>query len=72
MNGEDILTVAQLAESYPAFSEKTVRWWIYNSQSNGFETCLIRIGTRIYVDRAKFLAWLDSHRPVPDVLAIDD
>ena len=72
MNGENIMTVAQLAEEYPAFTEKTVRWWIYNSQSNGFESCIIRIGARIYIDRAQFAVWLDSHRPVPDVMPVAD
>lgn len=68
MNGEDLLTIDQLVEQFPAFREKTVRWWIYNGKTNGFEACLIRIGSRIYIDRTKFVVWLESHRPVPDEL----
>ena len=70
MNGEDLLSIAQLVEQFPAFQEKTVRWWIYNGKSNGFEACVIRIGTRIYIDRAKFVEWVESHRPVPDNIEI--
>jgi len=72
MNGEDLLTIDQLVEQFPAFREKTVRWWIYNGKTNGFEECLIRIGSRIYIDRTKFVVWLESHRPVADVVSLDD
>ena len=67
MDGENILTIDQLVTAFPAFGEKTVRWWIYNGKSNGFEACLIRIGSRIYIDRNRFNEWLKSHRPVRDV-----
>ncbi|MGI9363125.1 MAG: hypothetical protein ACR2O7_16460 [Parasphingorhabdus sp.] len=67
MDGENILTIDQLVSVFPAFGEKTVRWWIYNGKSNGFEACLIRIGSRIYIDRKRFVEWVKSHRPVRDV-----
>lgn len=67
MDGENILTIDQLVSAFPAFGEKTVRWWIYNGKSNGFEACLIRIGSRIYIDRSRFIDWVKSHRPVRDV-----
>ena len=67
MDGENILTIDKLVTAFPAFGEKTVRWWIYNGKSNGFEACLIRIGSRIYIDRNRFIEWLKSHRPVRDV-----
>jgi len=67
MDGENILTIDQLVLAFPAFGEKTVRWWIYNGKSNGFEACLIRIGSRVYIDRKRFIEWLKSHRPVRDV-----
>ena len=67
MDGENILTIDQLVMAFPAFGEKTVRWWIYNGKSNGFEACLIRIGSRIYIDRKRFVEWVKSHRPVRGV-----
>lgn len=67
MDGGDILTIDQLVELFPAFGEKTVRWWIYNGRTNGFEACLIRIGSRIYIDRQRFIKWVEKHRPVADV-----
>ena len=68
MEGENIVTIDQLTELFPAFAEKTVRWWIYNGKSNGFETCVIRIGSRIYIDKEKFVQWVESHRPVADFI----
>jgi hypothetical protein len=67
MNTHDIMTISQLAKAYPAFQVSTIRWWIYNSTRNGFNACIIRIGTRVYVDRARFVEWLESHRPMADV-----
>jgi hypothetical protein len=71
MDGENILTIDQLVTAFPAFGEKTVRWWIYNGRANGFEACLIRIGSRIYIDRERFVAWVEQHRPATDPLAIE-
>lgn len=59
---ENILTVPQLVSMYPAFTEPAVRWWIFNSKTNGFNTCLIRIGGRVYVDKARFESWVNSQR----------
>ena len=67
MDGQNILTVNQLVSAFPAFGEKTVRWWIYNGKTNGFDACLIRIGSRIYIDKKRFIEWVKSHRPVAEV-----
>jgi hypothetical protein len=72
MSPPDIMTISQLAKAYPAFQVSTIRWWIYNATHNGFNACIIRIGSRIYVDRTKFLEWLESHRPVEDNVLIED
>jgi len=67
MDGQNILTVNQLVSAFPAFGEKTVRWWIYNGKTNGFDACLIRIGSRIYIDKKRFIEWVKSHRPVAEI-----
>ncbi len=64
MEGDDILTINQMVDAYPAFPEATLRWWIFNAARNGFEKCIIRIGGRIYIDRQTFIGWLDEHRMV--------
>jgi len=62
VNAQNILTVSQLAELNPAFSEATIRWWIFNAETNGFSRCLVRIGGRVFIDRAAFEQWLEEHR----------
>ncbi len=62
MDMRNALTVAQLAEFNPAFPETTIRWWIFNAKTSGFDSCLLRIGGRIFIDRSAFEAWLESHR----------
>lgn len=62
MNAQNILTVSQLAELNPAFSEATLRWWIFNAETNGFSKCLVRIGGRVFIDRHAFENWLEEHR----------
>ena len=58
----NVLTVKQLAKLNPAFTESTIRWWIFNAVTNGFNVCLIRMKRRIYIDRQAFERWLERHR----------
>lgn len=62
MDMTNLLTVAQLAELNPAFTESTIRWWIFNAEEFGFSKCVIRIRGRVYIDRVAFEAWLEEHR----------
>ncbi|WP_290478764.1 DNA-binding protein [Hyphomonas sp. UBA1923] len=62
MNVQNILTVSQLAELNPAFTEPTLRWWIFHADRFDFNKCLIRIGGRVYIDLRAFTEWLDAHR----------
>lgn len=60
----NLKTVAQICEGTP-FTENTVRWWVFHSQSNGLAHALIRIGRRVYIDADAFDAWIDSHNEKP-------
>jgi hypothetical protein len=57
------LTVKQLAQQYPAFSESSTRWAIFNSESNGLAKsgAVIRMGRRILIDPTLYLAWLRTN-----------
>ena len=65
MEADNLLTIRQLVKLYKAFTEATVRWWVFNSELNKFNTCIIRIGKRVYIDRKAFDKWLEGHRVVP-------
>lgn len=62
MDVQNLLTVAQLAELNPAFTEPTLRWWIFNAEAIGFAKCLVRIRGRVFIDRVALEAWLEEHR----------
>lgn len=56
-----ILTVKQMAEAHPAFTETSLRWIIYKTKCkddkkyNKFRSAFNRIGRRVYVDEEKFI-----------------
>jgi len=50
----DLLTVKQLAQEAPFVTESTIRWWIYHANRNGFDTVMIKIGGRVYIDKRAF------------------
>lgn len=43
-------------------TESKIRWWIFHAESNGFDAAMIKIGGRVYIDKAAFNKWLESHR----------
>jgi len=53
-------TVAQMAEQYPHLfkSEASLRWLIFNAETNGFDTCLVRMGRRVFIDTQAVTTWL--------------
>ena len=65
-----LLTVAQLARRYPAFTQGSIRNLIFMSKprwtstgsvpGNGLAAALVRVGRKVLIDEAKFLVWLDS------------
>ena len=57
---EGYLTVQQLAQKYPAFSESSLRWHIQKSKTNGLSPAVIRIGRKILINESEFLSWLTS------------
>ena len=70
-------TVKQIAERHPAFTERTLRHWIFNAKSryawergrrviipgNGFAKVLARSGRRVYIDEAALIEWLEGGEP---------
>lgn len=63
MTDVSLLTVAQMAARHPAFSQASLRHWIFHAESNGLaKSCaLIRLGRKILIDEAAFIEWVRSH-----------
>lgn len=63
MAAKAMLTVKQFATKYPAFKESSLRWMIFNRESNGFAHCFCKAGPkRILIDEAAFFAKIESNR----------
>ena len=62
-----LLTVRQLAERHPAFSEFALRNLVFKLNRNrsvvphsgAFEASLRRVGRRVLFDEGRFLQWVD-------------
>ena len=59
---DNLLTVKQLADKSPAFSEASLRWMIFNAETSGFDRALIKRGRRVLIDVPEFERWLESQR----------
>lgn len=58
----NLRTVDQIAESNPTFSPASLRWLIFNAQSNGFDAALVRVGRRVLIDEVALNGWLERQR----------
>ena len=56
------LTVKQTAEKYPAFSENSLRWIIFNSKINGATAFIRKVGRKILIDADGFVSWIDGQK----------
>ena len=60
---ESLRTVRQLCEEYPQlFTEGRLRWLIFNADANGFADCIVRMGRRVFIDKAALTTWLRSQQ----------
>jgi hypothetical protein len=67
-------SVQQIAERHPAFTERTIRHWIFFAKErlcwckgkrtvipgNGFAKALVKQGRRVYIDESAMVEWLQS------------
>jgi hypothetical protein len=68
INRGNYLTVKLLAEKYEAFTEASLRHFIFHEHSNGLHKAIRRVGTKVLIDEDKFIEWIeernghDNHR----------
>lgn len=56
------LTVRQTAERFPAFSESSIRYWIFHADTNGLGAAIHRIGKKILINESAFMSWIESQK----------
>lgn len=63
-------SVSQFA-SGSAFTEAQLRWFIFNSASNGMEHAgaIARLGRRVYLDEDGFDRWVRLQNPTLQIIA---
>ena len=61
------LTVPNAAKKYPAFTEASLRWLLFNREHNGFNRCVVRVGRRVLIDDSELVAWLRDQREAKGV-----
>ena len=57
---DDYVTIRQLTTSNPAFTEGGVRALIFRAKSNGFDSCIRRIGRKILISKSAFSHWIEA------------
>lgn len=63
-----LMTVRQLAERHPAFSEAAIRWALFCARSPkgtrahevyaGLRPAVVRVGRKVLIDEPRFLDWV--------------
>lgn len=57
---DDFVTIRQLTTSNPAFTEGGIRALIFRAKSNGFDSCIRRIGRKILISKSAFSDWIEA------------
>ena len=56
----NFLTVKQTAQRFPAFSEASLRFYIFHEKTNGLTRAIRRIGRKILIHELFFVEWLEG------------
>lgn len=56
----NFLTVKQTAQRFPAFSEASLRFYIFHEKSNGLTKAIRRVGRKILISEPMFIEWLEG------------
>ena len=61
------VSVRELAKIYPCFSEASLRFLIFHSNTNGLKKCIRRLGRKILINITEFEDWIDSHVTIEEI-----
>lgn len=57
--------IKKIPEHYSgAFTESSIRWLVFNENTNGFSKCVRRIGRKVLIDLDQFESWIDQQKQV--------
>lgn len=55
----NLMTVHQFCAAHPAFTEGSIRWLLFNRDTNGLSVALVKKGRRLWIDVDAFFDWLE-------------
>ncbi|OGT07190.1 MAG: hypothetical protein A2X78_03855 [Gammaproteobacteria bacterium GWE2_37_16] len=55
------LTIRQLANANPCFTESSLRWIVFHQSTNGFNSCVRRVGRKILINLSAFENWVETN-----------
>ncbi len=59
LNLDDLLTIEQLAQRYPAFlSVNTLRWQLRHRDDNGLRPACVQLGRKLLISKTGYERWL--------------
>jgi hypothetical protein len=56
----EYLTVAQMSQRFPAFTQGSIRWLIFNEKDNGFSKVIRRIGRKVIINLQEFKKYIEE------------
>jgi hypothetical protein len=56
------LSVRQMAEKHPAFSEASLRYHIFHERQNGLAGAIRRLGRKVLIDEGLFFRWVENQK----------
>lgn len=63
MNNKRFATVQQIPEIYKgAFTLSSVRWLLFNRETNGLNVCVRKIGKKLIIDLDEFEKWVSKQQ----------
>lgn len=56
----NLLTVKQMAAKHPAFSEASLRYYIFNEKMNNLSSAIRRVGRKVLINEDGFFQWIEA------------
>jgi len=53
--------VKEIPTLYPSFTASSMRWLIFNEETNNFSKCIKRVGRKVLIDLDNFEKWIDKN-----------
>ena len=53
-------TIDLFIEEHPQYTKTQIRWWLYERETNGFDSCVAKVGRRIYLHAPSIYDWFES------------